>query len=94
VADGLKLACYDSQMTGDDIRRFLRRDWSRLAAAKARTWQAGKGTPGGDLRAANELRRYARMARADWPGTDDRAEDLRTHVRVSEALGAVGLRSR
>lgn len=81
-------------MTRDDIREYVNRDWVRVAAAKAEAWEAGKQTPAGDLRAAHELRRYVLTVRPDWPGLDDRAEDLRTHLRVSEALGAVGIRPR
>jgi len=87
-------ACYDPRVTPDDIRRFVARDWARLATAKARAWQNSKRTPADDLSAANQLRRYTLMVRPDWPSPDDRAEDLRAHVRVSEALSAVSLRSR
>lgn len=81
-------------MTRDDIRQFVNRDWTRIAAAKARTWQAGKQTPAGDLRAGDELRRHVAALRPDWPDPGDRADDLRTHLRVSEALGAVGISPR
>ena len=81
-------------MTSDEIREFMTRDWSRVAEAKARRWNAATRTPAGDLRAANELWRYARIARPDWPSRDDRADDLRSHVRVSEGLSAVGVRRR
>jgi hypothetical protein len=81
-------------VTRDDIRQFLNRDWARIAAAKARTWQAGKHTPASDLRAGDELRRHVAALRPDWPDPHDRAEDLRTHLRVSEALGAGSIRSR
>jgi len=81
-------------VTRDDIWAFVNRDWARAADAKAETWKAGKRTPAADLRAAHELRRHVLTLRPDWPGPDDRADDLRTHVRVSEALGAVGIRSR
>lgn len=76
-------------MTRDDIRNFLDRDWARIASAKTRTWQAAKQTPAGDLRAADELRRHVAAIRPDWPDAGERAEDLRTHLRVSKALGAV-----
>ncbi len=32
--------------------------------------------------------------RPDWPSPDDRADDLRNHIRVSEALGALAIRPR
>lgn len=78
-------------VTRDAIRQFLERDWAWLAAEKARAWQHGKRTPAADLRAANELRRHVAAVRPDWPDASDREEDLRTHVRVSEALGAVSV---
>ena len=83
-------ACYDSAVTRDNIREFVNRDWARLAAAKALAWQAGKRTPAGDLHLADQLRRYVLTVRPDWPGLDDRTDDLQSHIRVSEALGAVG----
>lgn len=36
-----------------------------------------------------ELFAYARGVRPDWPGAEDRAEDVAVHLRVSEALRAV-----
>jgi hypothetical protein len=40
------------------------------------------------------LRRHVVAVRPDWPDAGDREEDLRTHVRLSEALRAVGLSPR
>ena len=88
------VACYDPSVTRDDIRKFVNRDWARVAAAKTETWQAGERTPAGDLRAADQLRRYVLTVRPDWPGHDDRIDDLQSHIRVSEALGAIGIRPR
>ena len=81
-------------MTRESIRKFVNRDWAGVAAAKARAWQASDRTPAGDLHAADQLRRYVLTVRPDWPGLDHRTDDLQSHIRVSEALGAVGLRSR
>lgn len=81
-------------MTRDAIMAFVQRDWARLAAAKARTWRAAKRSPAADLRAADELRRYTRGLRPDWPDDDERRDDRSTHVRVSKALGTVAIRSR
>jgi len=80
-------------VTGGEIRQLLDRDWTRLADAKTRTWQAAKGGPAADLRAADQLRRYVLAVRRDWPDPLERAGDLGTHIRVSEALGAVRVRS-
>lgn len=81
-------------MTQEQIRAFVTRDWAVLAAVKARTWQAGKQTPAGDLHAADQLRRHVLAIRSDWPSLDERADDFTSHIRVSEALGAVGIRPR
>jgi hypothetical protein len=81
-------------VTRDDIRAFVSRDWAGLAAAKASAWQSSKRTPAGDLQAADELRRYVLTLRPDWPSRDDRTDDLQNHIRVSEALGAAGIRPR
>lgn len=83
-------------MTREDIRRFARRDWTRVADAKNRSWLARKaqGSVDDAIRSADRLRRFALVARPDWPDRAHRAEDLQTHIRVAEALGAVRLRPR
>ena len=81
-------------MTQEQIRAFVTRDWAGLAAAKAFAWQASQRTAGGDLHTADQLRRYVLTVRPDWPSPDDRADDLRNHIRVSEALGAIAIRPR
>ena len=83
-------------MTREDIRRFAGRDWSRLAAAKDRAWLRAKQamSTSDAIRTADELRKFAIVARAGWPDPADRADDVQTHVRVSEALGAVHVRPR
>ncbi len=81
-------------MTQEQIRAFVTRDWAGLADAKARIWQAGKRSPAGDLHAGDLLRRYVLTVRPDWPGPEDRADDLRNHVRISQALGAIVIRPR
>lgn len=81
-------------MTRDDIRSFVNRDWARVADAKVEAWQARKATPAEDLRAAAELRRHVLALRSDWPSRDDRLDDLQSHIRLSEALGAIVLRPR
>ncbi len=83
-------------MKREDIRRFAGRDWSRLAAAKDRAWLRAKQAMSADdaIRSADELRKFALDARAGWPDRVHRADDLQTHVRVSEALGAVHVRPR
>jgi len=77
-------------MTKADLIAFARRDWVALEDEKARTWHERKLSLGvdGALRLADELRRHVVAVRPDWPTPDERAEDLRHHVRVTEALGA------
>jgi hypothetical protein len=79
-----------------DILAFARRDWSRVADAKAEYWLSLKGgmTPTEILTLGDDLRRHARAVRPDWPAEVDRAEDLAVHARVAEALRAVSRRSR
>lgn len=81
-------------MIREDIRRFVNRDWARVGAAKAVSWQVGKRTAADDLHAADQLRQYVLSIRPSWPSPDERAADLRNHLRVSEALGAVAIRPR
>lgn len=85
-----------SAVDPEALRRFARRDWSGLAAAKDRAWLEAKrdGDASDALRSADELRRYVRRIRPDWPARADREEDLQTHIRVLKALGAVSVRSR
>ncbi|MGH9204031.1 MAG: hypothetical protein ACRD2A_22625 [Vicinamibacterales bacterium] len=78
-------------MKRGDIISFAHRDWSRIAASKARAWQSEQRSPAEDLRVADQLRRYVRRVRPDWPSASDRAGDLACHRRVSRALGAVTL---
>jgi hypothetical protein len=76
----------------EDVRAFTRRDWHALAAAKDAAWlehRRAEGIPG-TIRVAEQMRRYVRALRPEWPTDDERGEDLATHVRVSEALRRVG----
>jgi hypothetical protein len=78
-------------MTRADLVRFATRDWSAIADEKARHWVERKRTmsPADVLRLGDDLRRYARAVRPDWPTEADRATDADVHCRVSEALRAV-----
>ena len=71
-----------------DIRRYMSRDWQALRDAKDRYWAvriselgAGEG-----LRIADELRRQALRQNPGWPSSDDRRDDLATHLRLAELL--------
>lgn len=80
----------------EHIRAFVRRDWAQVARAKTAHWMAQKaGRSAAEvLDAADALRRHAMTVRPEWPSDEDRAADLATHRRVSEALRAVIVRSR
>jgi len=64
------------------------RDWQLVEQVKAEFWLEQKAalTPGAALRLGDELRRYVRAVRPDWPDPAERETDLATHARVSEAL--------
>jgi hypothetical protein len=83
-------------MEARDIRAFVERDWQRVAAAKTAHWRDQKvGRSATQILAAGEaLRRHARVMRPEWPSARERADDVAVHLRVSEALRAVGRRSR
>lgn len=84
-------ACYNRPMTRDDLVRFANRDWGAIADNKARFWAERKRamSPADAIRLGDDLRRYARGVRPDWPSEADRRVDGETHSRVSEALRAV-----
>ncbi|MBK5295689.1 MAG: hypothetical protein JJE40_00945 [Vicinamibacteria bacterium] len=77
-------------MTRADLIAFARRDWAALDEEKARTWRDRKRSLGveGALGLADQLRRHVLAVRPEWPTSDERSDDLRHHVRVSEALAA------
>jgi hypothetical protein len=78
------------------VRAFLDRPWDDLARLKADYWRAWKARHGalGALRMAEELRQEMLALRPDWPSPAERLEDLKTHLRVSEALRRVPARRR
>jgi hypothetical protein len=73
---------------------FAHRDRRTLARLKASYWAARKRRLGAGegLRVAEELRRYVRTLRPDWPSAEDRETDLATHARVAEMLRSVRAR--
>lgn len=73
------------------IRAFVRRDSAGIDDAKTACWKEQKQARStAELLAMGaELFAYARGVRPDWPGAEDRAEDVAVHLRVSEALRAV-----
>jgi hypothetical protein len=82
---------YDRVVDPNAIRAFVRRDWAGIDDAKTAYWKEQKqARSAAELLAMGaDLFAYARGLRPDWPGAEDRAEDLAVHLRVSEALRAV-----
>ena len=74
-----------------DIQAFVNRDWRAVEKRKSDYWVARKRemTPLEALAVADDLWRYVRSIRPDWPSERDRAEDLANHARVSELLSRV-----
>ncbi len=72
-----------------DIRAFAHRDWRRVERLKDRYWAESELTPSAAIALGDDLRRFARAARPDWPSEEDRGEDLAVHRRVSESLRRV-----
>ena len=71
-----------------DIRAYVSRDWGAARDAKDTYWAeriARLGAVEG-LRIADELRRQVLSRNPGWPTAEDRQEDLRAHVRLSELL--------
>lgn len=83
-------------MDRDDILAFARRDWAMVAESKTRYWLERKRTLSAAelLAIGDQLRRHALAVRPDWPTDAERAADLATHERVTEALRAVSARPR
>ena len=77
--------CYARFMDPQGIRDYVQRDWSQLEKLKAAGWLAKRArqTPADALRTVDELRRWVRMIRPDFPTPMDRREDLESHMRLS-----------
>ena len=85
-------SCYDHRVRRDDLIAYARRDWAALEDSKAEFWVARKSAMSAAevLAVGDELRRYAQGLAKNWPDAADRAEDESAHIRVAEALRAVG----
>jgi hypothetical protein len=80
--------------TREEMLAFARRPWRALGEGRAAHWadfRRRRGVPG-VLALAEELRLQVLARRPDWPSAAERAEDLRCHLRVSEALRRVARR--
>lgn len=75
-------------MDARDVRRFIERDWGRIAESKAEYWAQRKRELGvvEALRIADELRKQVIATRPGWPTEADRASDLAAHTKLSRLL--------
>jgi len=75
-------------MNRTELAGLLERDWGLLQRVKDDYWIEQKAllTPAAVLRLGDELRRYVRGVRPDWPDSAERDTDLTTHTRLSQAL--------
>jgi hypothetical protein len=80
----------------DEVRQFVRRDWSAIATSKTRSWHALKASRSAAevLAVADQMRTHAQRLRPGWPTRQHRLDDLLVHQRVAEALRAVACRPR
>ena len=78
-------------MRAEDLVAFVRRDWGGLDALDSAWWAERRRAlgPGEAFRIADELRRFVRATRPEWPDDADRASDLASHVALGEALRRV-----
>lgn len=72
---------------------YAQRDWQLLDEKKAEYWRERQHRlgPGEGVRVAEELRRWVRQIRPDWPTPADREADLAHHIRLGEMLRSVQL---
>ena len=71
-----------------DIRSYMSRDWEAARESKDAHWaeRIARMGPGEGFRIAEELRRQVLLRNPAWPAEDDRREDLRAHLRLSDLL--------
>jgi hypothetical protein len=77
-------------MDREAVRNFALRDWGAVEAAKQDYWAERLRREGTEavLAAAENLRRFVRVVRPDWPSPADRRADLRHHIRLKRRLDA------
>jgi hypothetical protein len=75
-------------MSPDDVRAFLRRDWDAVAASKRAYWaeRFDADGPSATWEASNALLIDVQQMHADWPTSEQRADDYSHHERVCERL--------
>ena len=79
---------YNDPVTGDDLRRFARRDWAGAAAGKGDYWaqqyQQHGAVPA--RQAATALLQHMRAVQPDYPSPRFRDEDLADHHSLRQRL--------
>lgn len=82
-------ACYPCTVSiplrPEDLRSYRDRPWGRIRAAKERHWADETRRRGASAGIAAGAALWVHMKRIDsaWPSEDDRAADLRHHVRMA-----------
>ena len=71
-----------------DIREYVSRDWAAARELKDAFWatRIARLGPVEGLRIADGLRREVLAQNPDWPGDEERRQDLAAHARVAELL--------
>ena len=75
-----------------DIRNYMQRDWGAAASLDDTCWRERLTTagPAAVLAATDAARRLIQTIRPDWPGQQERAADLESHVRMAAVWRHVG----
>jgi hypothetical protein len=75
-------------VTGDDLRRFARRDWASTARRKLHFWAEQFQQHGASPArlASTALLLHVRAVQPDYPSPEDRADDLAHHLALRHRL--------
>jgi hypothetical protein len=70
------------------IKEYVNRDWAMVRQSKEDHWRELLEQKGASefLRALDRLRDHMKLLHPDWPTAEERADDLRSHIRVAELL--------
>ena len=79
---------YNDLVTGDDLRRFARRDWATADTGKGDYWaqQYRKHGAAPARQAASALLQHMRAVQPDYPSPELRDEDLADHRSLRQRL--------
>jgi hypothetical protein len=79
-------------MSGQDIKEYLSRDWSKKADLDRAYWAAEyrRNGPASTLKASQTLWLHMKSIRPDWPTRRDRKLDLENHIALKKLLDRIG----